>query len=109
MRLKIVPEKEFQMFKAIVVDVVVYALLTGCSSLALAADSKKAPDNAVTKEQRQKMAQMHEKMAKCLRSDRPFSECHDEMRKGCKDMGKDGCPMMQEMHGMKHSMEGGSH
>jgi len=34
-----------------------------------------------TKEMREKMAEAHEKMAACLRSDRPIDECHDEMKK----------------------------
>ena len=36
---------------------------------------------APTKEEREKMAQAHEKMAACLRSDRPMSDCHAEMMK----------------------------
>ena len=34
-----------------------------------------------TKEMREKMAEAHEKIAACLRSDRPIDECHDEMKK----------------------------
>ena len=34
-----------------------------------------------TKEMREKMADAHEKIAACLRSDRPIDECHDEMKK----------------------------
>jgi hypothetical protein len=30
---------------------------------------------------REKMAEAHEKIAACLRSDRPIDECHDEMKK----------------------------
>lgn len=46
-------------------------------------------------EQRQKMAELHEKMASCLRSDRAFPECRQEMMNGCKTtMGQEGCPMM---------------
>ena len=57
-----------------------------------------------TAEQRQKMADIHDKMAACLRSDRPISDCHKEMMKACKSTaGKDGCPMMDEkMHGKRH-------
>lgn len=64
---------------------------------------------AMTTEQRQKMADAHEKMAVCLRSTKPFSDCHEEMMKACKDgMGKDGCPMMggKGMHG-DHMMNHG--
>ena len=70
---------------------------------ALAAEAKKAPE--ITSEQRQKMAGIHDKMASCLRSERPVSECHEEMKKGCGDtMGKDGCPMMggKMGHGKHH-------
>jgi hypothetical protein len=34
-----------------------------------------------TKEMREKMAAAHEKIAACLRSDRPIDECHAEMKK----------------------------
>jgi hypothetical protein len=34
-----------------------------------------------TKEQREKMAEAHEKMAACLRSDKAIEECHAEMMK----------------------------
>ena len=67
----------------------------------------------MTVEQRQKMADGHEKMAVCLRSEKAISDCHEEMMKACKeDMGKDGCPMMggKGMHHghMKHSDESSS-
>jgi hypothetical protein len=58
-----------------------------------------------TAEQRQKMADVHEKMAVCLRSDRPLSECRQETMQRCQDiMGQAGCPMMGSMmgSGMKH-------
>ena len=35
---------------------------------------------APTKEEREKMAAAHEKMAACLRSDRPMSDCHAEKK-----------------------------
>jgi hypothetical protein len=58
-----------------------------------ASSDKKMP--AMTTEQRQKMAEAHEKMATCLRSDKALNECHEEMMKACQEgMGKDGCPMM---------------
>jgi hypothetical protein len=62
----------------------------------------------MTKEQRQKMAEAHENMATCLRSDRPMKECHEEMMKACKEhMGKNGCPFMRGKHKghMKHPEE----
>jgi hypothetical protein len=64
----------------------------------------------ISVEQRQKMAGLHEKMAVCLRSDRPLPECREEMMKGCKEgMGGESCPMMggKGHHGMHHSMMDG--
>ena len=52
-----------------------------------------------SKEMRGKMAALHERTAACLRSERPFAECRNEMMKGCQElMGAQGCPMMG-MHG----------
>ena len=54
-------------------------------------------------EQRQKMASLHDKMAACLRSEKPLADCRQEMWKSCKEMGKEGgCPMMGEHHGKMH-------
>ncbi|MGE3759937.1 MAG: hypothetical protein AB7H97_19375 [Pseudobdellovibrionaceae bacterium] len=54
-----------------------------------------AAEPNVSKEDRQKMADMHTRMAECLKSDKPMRECHSEMMKGCRGMmGKEGCPMM---------------
>jgi hypothetical protein len=50
-------------------------------------------------EQRQKMAEVHQRMADCLKSERPTSECRSEMMKGCQGMGGDACPMMGMGHG----------
>jgi len=44
---------------------------------------------------REKMAEVHERMATCLKSDKPLAQCRSEMLKNCQDfMGTDGCPMM---------------
>jgi len=57
---------------------------------------------APTKEMRAQMAIVHEQMAACLRSDRPFAECRTEMMKSCqKLMGTQGCPMMGMGEGAK--------
>lgn len=62
----------------------------------------------MTMEQRQKMADAHDMMASCMRSDKPMSECQDTMMKSCEEgMGKDGCKMMMMGHqgkGMRHHM-----
>jgi hypothetical protein len=87
-------------------------VITIIGSVAMADDgmSKSSESKSpvkLTSEQRQRMAGLHEKMASCLRSDRPMAECRQEMMKGCKDtMGKDGCPMMggKMGHGMHQHM-----
>jgi hypothetical protein len=66
--------------------------------------SAKAP----SPEMRQKMAEMHQMMSDCLKSDKPMSECKQEMMKNCPMMKEGGhCPMMGEMDEMmghsKHS------
>jgi len=64
-----------------------------------------AAETKVSKDDRQKMAEMHTKMAACLKSDKPMSECQKDMMSSCRQMmGKDGCPMMGHMKGM---MKGG--
>jgi hypothetical protein len=69
-----------------------FALLQG--SVCLAADAPTKPPTA-TKEQREKMAQAHEKAATCLRSNRAVAECRQEMMHACVDaMGADGCSKM---------------
>jgi hypothetical protein len=48
-----------------------------------------------SKETRDKMAAVHEKMAACLRSEKPFADCRGEMQQNCQTMmGEQGCPMM---------------
>jgi hypothetical protein len=63
--------------------------------------NKPAKPPQMTAEQRSKMAEAHEKLAACLRSDRPLSECHDEMMKSHESMGMGDCSMMHGK-GMKH-------
>ena len=59
----------------------------------------------VSKEQRERMANIHEQMAACLRSDKPVAECHKEAMKSCQEaMGKEGCSMMHE-HMHDHTMQ----
>jgi len=54
---------------------------------------------APTKAQREQMAEAHEKIAACLRSDQPIDVCHDEMKKMHEAM------MSHHHHGME---QGGS-
>jgi hypothetical protein len=65
------------------------------ASAVFAADPPPPAHPAPTKEMREKMATMHERMAACLRSDKAVAACHEEMMKSCKDtMGETGCPKM---------------
>jgi hypothetical protein len=68
------------------------------SGVALAQSPAPADPSA---EQRQKMAEIHRKMADCLVSERPIAECRAEMHASCQSMmGADGCPMMGMGPGM---------
>lgn len=60
-----------------------------------------------TAQEREKMAAIHEKMAACIRSDRPLKECHNEMHEQYMEvMGTHGCPMAGEVGGkMQHYNE----
>lgn len=57
-----------------------------------------AQQPAPSKEMREKVATLHEQMAACLRSEKPFAECRAQMMKSCQStMGTQGCPMMGMM------------
>jgi hypothetical protein len=77
--------------------------LIGCvAGAAFAQGSGMAKGQAMTVEQRQKMATAHEKMAACLRSDKAVEECRGELMKSCQEDGG-ACPMMGGNGGpMKH-------
>lgn len=78
-------------------------ILLTAGGAALAADS--SPNQMMpSKEMREKMATLHEQMAACLRSDKSFSECRQEMMTSCQaTMGTQGCSMMMGMGNMGHS------
>jgi hypothetical protein len=81
---------------------VLLALLVTCSFSVFAAEPPPAAQQPTpSKEQREKMAAAHERMAQCLRSDRSFADCHKEMQAACQQMGAHGCPGMG-MHGGMH-------
>jgi hypothetical protein len=70
------------------------ALSLASAGAALAADPQTAAPADPTPAARQQMAEIHEKMAACLRSDRPIAECRAEMWKSCQSItGEGGCPM----------------
>ena len=59
-----------------------------------AADAKKTPPPEPTTEQRQKVAEVYQKIAECLRSTRPMAECRSEMATACHTIGVGVCPGM---------------
>lgn len=73
-------------------NLIVTMLIVGASPV-LAADQPPAAPPAPTKEMREHMAAVHEKMAACLRSDQAIAACRDEMQKNCQEMMGQGCPM----------------
>lgn len=82
-------------------------ILILAAMLGLFSISAFAHEGEMTAEDRKKMAETHEKMAACLRSDRPMSECEEEMGKTCafhakgkKGKGGKQCPMHAK-HGKK--------
>ena len=75
------------------------------ASVAVSAEPASQGHPPTSKEQREKMATIHEQMAACLRSDKSVADCHKEAMKSCQDaMGKDWCSMMHE-HMHDHMME----
>ena len=86
------------------------ALALTWAASAHAAEPKKSAPAAPSPEVRQQMADVHQKMAECLRSDRPIAECRTEMMKSCRDLvGQASCPMMGAgAGGMGPGMMGGS-
>jgi hypothetical protein len=73
---------------------------TVCIPLLVHAADTKSDMPEPSREQREKMALVHEKLAACLRSDRSFEDCHHEMVEA---MGGQHCPMMEQtMKGHQH-------
>lgn len=86
------------------------SLVTATNAMAESADSKKKEDTVksdeMSKEMRAKMAASHEKMALCLRSEKPMKECRDEMHEQCMGEGAEGCGMMTNHKGMMKKHKG---
>lgn len=76
------------------------SLLGMISAPGFAAETAKEP----SAEARQRMASAHQKMADCLKSARPLSECRDEMKASCQEMGEM-CAMKGRRQGMRRSTE----
>jgi hypothetical protein len=78
-------------------------------SLSLAATAKETHPSKkempmMTHEQRLKMANAHQQMADCLKSDKPLSECHEQMKKTCSEATDKGACMGMGMMGAHHHM-----
>ena len=78
----------------------ILSLVIGLSN-AMAQDPSPPAPPVPSKETREKMATAHERMAACLRTDKPIAECHTQMMKSVGHVpGASGCPMMSAgMHG----------
>jgi len=83
---------------------IVSMVLAGVPAV-FAADEPQPSPSAPSKAMREQMATLHEKMAACLRSDKAFAVCRDEMQQRCRNMmGDQGCPMMGMGMGMHDQM-----
>ncbi|MEQ1582044.1 MAG: hypothetical protein ABL964_15740 [Steroidobacteraceae bacterium] len=82
--------------KGVLQSILVFAVI----SVAAACQSAE-PRNAASSAEREQMAAIHDRVARCLRSDQPVDACREEMRKGCESMKGGGCGMMDmsRMHG----------
>ena len=78
---------------------VALALLAGCQAA--------APRPSAVSAERQEMAAMHERVARCLRSSQPLEACQQEMTRHCGSMKAGNCGMMDmsRMHGAMGSKE----
>jgi hypothetical protein len=79
------------------------AVLLAGPACVLAADPP-ASAPAPSKEQREKMAVLHEQMAVCLRSNKPLTDCRAAMMKGCQTELGEACPSMMGRGMMGRSM-----
>jgi hypothetical protein len=80
--------------------IAIVSLVIGLSN-AMAQNPSPPTPAAPSKETREKMATAHERMAACLRTDKPIAECHAQIMKSVGHVpGATGCPMMSAgMHG----------
>ena len=90
--------------KTLLRHLIVSMLIAGVPTV-FAADEPQPSPSVPSKAMREQMASLHEKMAACLRSDKAFAACRDEMQQSCRDMmGNQGCPMMGMGTGMHDQM-----
>lgn len=70
------------------------------SPFALGADIDKTSKSSwmnMSAETRKQMAEMHQEMADCLKSNKPITECRENMMANCPMMKDGNCPMMGMM------------
>jgi len=77
-----------------------------------AAPSQSNVNSSMSPELKKEMADMYQKMADCMRTDKSLDQCSTDAMKDCPVMQKTGhCPIHEGMgammtHPMKHSMDG---
>jgi hypothetical protein len=77
------------------------------ASAAEPAEAPPSEHHELSKDTREKMAQLHEQMAACLRSDKSVATCHSEMMKNCQEqLGSEGC---RAIAAASHGMDGRRH
>lgn len=100
--------KKLSKIKTVSVGALLFALLisTTASAEEKSASAHSANHMAATPEMKKDMANMHQKMADCLGTDKSMQDCHGEMMKDCQGAKAAGhCSMMDSMMnkgGMKH-------
>ena len=83
-----------------VVSVVLVCFTLGFSSLSFGEDQAQSTSQ-MSPELRKDMANMHQKMADCLRTDKSIEECQRQVAKDCPLVAKTGqCPIEQGMGAM---------
>lgn len=79
--------------------IAIVTMMIAGTGVAFCAEERPSTPPTPSKETRDRMATLHEKMAACLRSDKAFAECRTEMQTNCRSMmGEQGCPMGMGMH-----------
>lgn len=100
--------KKLSKIKTVSAAALLFALMitTTASANEKGASTHSANHMAATPEMKKDMADMHQKMADCLRTDKSMQDCHGEMIKDCQGAKASGhCSMMDGMMGkggMKH-------
>ena len=99
---------KFSKIKTVSAGALIFALLISTTATAEEKDASAHSANhmAATPEMKKDMANMHQKMADCLRTEKSMQDCHGEMKKDCQGANTSGhCSMMDSMMnkgGMKH-------